>query len=1183
MMKNLLSKTMMAAGLLVAGIGTADAMPALKGRTAEPLSRMRKVENRQRWAALETKGNAQKIAPFFTTPQSDEFQYLYGPDGSQWYAICNYDYEKIEHEYYTEKLIKGFEYTIYDSNFNEIGKVRDKVELEEGETRCAQVMLDVTVTKGFFNYDSKYEVMVSFSMNTPDFTTNVRTKAYQIDNLANGENSAPLTVIAGYPVDAVNCAKDRCSEDYYITFLTEEGAGDPDNYASYIDYLGDFYVVLTTYGKNNQVIMERKMQQLRLPGDQMNSPMMLCKNEKGTLTLTYMEYEKSFFVDPSGMGENEDLTPDNNLIIEVYQMKDPYSKEMELINTTKIEARQNTDNPAVYCTFYGIGTMLWDRDVDFGNYTEDGRPAFIVTTDDYIISDDDHYNSSYYVYDADGNRIKTLAENTFDYVVMSDLPGHEPQAAFIRMGDEMSFEMVDLYSGRSITELDQVYRGYPLSTSIDRVATANGYAYASALSSGIPLSDTELAAPVIWIDSNGDLIRLDLIPTGEGVELAQIYMNGEALSPYIFNTDKDLEYMMLVKRRVDGEMALREELLIATPEKGVIHTFSADEEKGAIRMVYLTTGSEPQLLIAYLDDNDTFTTDVYALPFSKFSGGEGTAENPYLIASAGDLQQIKAAPSAYFKLANDIDCGGMTLYPINEFSGTLDGAGHTVSNLQLNTQPNGKTGIFDYCTDATVKDINFYNATMLLSGGYEAGLIAATASNTTFENIHVRRLSASGNNYEGEFGGIVGKMWTRTAIKGCEIAGADIYLPSCPSAGGITGDIRTGCTITACSFSGSMTASNTIGGIVGSTTTGDEVISFCHVDATLKGEHTIGGIVGFLDRSKVKSNYVEGTLEATKPSKWNKSVSLGGIAGELEGDWQGSADVPIANNLIGVSALIAPDMTGITEDYPRQLNTVHRIVGRSSYNIYFEEEPDKIINEEGVYNNLVVSDLAVIDENFAERTLEGTTTNKNEVDIEMLQSSLGFEYGTSTEAPWDIMAWNAYDPSLYFESIIYIPTSEINAEKGEEFNIDIAILAREELSEDDIMGSFMCEFDEKMLEMTGDMAYDGKTLSIGMRALAPGETPFTVSILNGKAGCTVNVSEGNAVGSIEAETGRLQLINGIIVAEGCQICIHDINGMMLLSGENRVDVGALGNGVYVATAVSKDGAKAVLKFVGNRH
>ncbi|MDE5870903.1 MAG: hypothetical protein K2H22_03005, partial [Muribaculaceae bacterium] len=462
-------------------------------------------------------------------------------------------------------------------------------------------------------------------------------------------------------------------------------------------------------------------------------------------------------------------------------------------------------------------------------------------------------------------------------------------------------------------------------------------------------------------------------------------------------------------------------------------------------------------------------------------------------------------------------------------------------------------------------------ANMLLSGGYEAGLIAATAGNTTFEDIHVRRLTATGDTFSGEFGGITGKRWTKSSIKGCEVAGAEIDLPSCPCAGGITGDIRTGCTITACAFTGDMTTNNTLGGIVGSTTTGDEVISQCHVDANLKAENTVGGIVGFLDRSKVRSNYVEGTIEATKPSKWNKSISLGGIAGELEGDWQGNADVPVVNNLIGISALTAPDMTGIEEEYPRQLATVHRVVGRSSYNAYFEEEPGKIIYETGVYNNLVVSDLALIDQEFNETSIEGTSTDKNEVDQDMLEQQLGFLYGSATVCPWNKQAWYDYDPSLYYENLAYIPTPEINVDKGSTFTVEIAVLTREKLTEEDIIGDFMCEFNESILEMTGNMSFDGKTMKVEFLAIEKGDSEITASILSGKAGCLVKVGEGSSVDGIESAATGLSIRNGIVTAEGFAISIYDINGNRMLSGRDHVDTRALGAGVYVAAATDSEG------------
>ena len=1176
---------MLLGAAMLTSIGTtASASPKtlMTGKDRTPWSRMHKAQPAQRWSGAQSSSGfgQKKIGSHFTSPASDIFEYIYGPDGSMWYAVTTFDTEEIKYEYYTEYEKKGFTITFYDSKFNEIGKIRDKIRFEGNETRCVQVSLSSQVTQKFFNYDSNYEVMVSVFMNTPEYVTNSRTLAYSITKLEDGANSTPIKTLPGYPIDEVNCARDKWSEDFYFTFMTEELPLEQVNGESLIEFLGRHYQILTTYGHDGNVVMEKKIRLLDLPGDQMSSPVMLNKNVDGNLALIYARYEKSFFENPAGQSDNENITEDNHLIIETYRMNDAYPREMELINTAKIETKQNTENPDVYCTYYGIGNLTWDNDVDFGNYTTDGRPAYIVSADDYLYSDDDHMNSSYYVYDADGNRIKTIAENTFDRVVMADIPGFEPQIMFINMGDKMNFQFVDLYSCRTVTEIDHNYRGYGLSTSLDRVATADGYAYASALSTGIPLDDTHLAAPVCWIDSEGEFIRLDKIPTGEGVELAQIYMNADGLSPYIFNTDSDHEYMLLVKRRIPGQEALREELLIASPEKGVLHSFTDDKDKGNIRSIMLMGGSDPELLIIYQDDNYKYTTDAYSLPFTKFAGGSGTEADPYMIATGGDLQQIKSAPAACYKLANDIDCAGIDFYPIDEFTGVLDGDGHVVKNLSLISKPNKRNGLFAYTSKATIRNLDFYNVSMLLSGGYEAGVIAATAGQTTIENVHVRRLKATGESFSGEFGGIVGKMWTTCSITACEIAGAEIDLPSCTCAGGIAGDIRTGCKITSCAFSGNMTTANTLGGIVGSTTTGDEVISQCHVDAYLKAENTVGGIVGFLDRSKVRSNYVEGKIEATKPSKWNKSLSLGGIAGELEGDWQGNADVPIVNNLIGVSELVYPDMSSIQEDHPRQLTTVHRVAGRTSYNAYYEEEPTKVTEETGILNNFVVSDLAVIDPEYADNNIEGTTMDKDEVENEWLENNLGFAYGTESVAPWNSHSWYAYDPSLYYESIAYMPIREITVMKGSTFDIEIAVLSRVELSEDDIIGGFMCEYNEEVLSMTGNMSYDGKTMKVEFQANEPGESAFKVSILGNNAECLVKVTnEDSSVEGIASETGNLTVAGGVVSAEGCSISIYDINGKAILKGNNHVGTSSLTSGIYVATATDKSGRTTAVKFV----
>lgn len=1194
-MKNLSLKTLLSATLMAyAGMTALAVNPLPRGLQGEPLGRMRKVTTTQRWSSPENPNKQKRIAPSYSTPQSDSFQYLYGPDGSEWFAVCSYDVEYVELEggYTTEALIKGYEFTIYDNTFKEIGKVKDNVTFEDGETRCAQVMLDVTVTKKFFNVDDRYEVMVSESMNTKEYVVNTRTKVFSIGGEKENDLDKTIAVIDGYPVDAVNTAKDQWSEEFYITFLTEKYPDPDKEFDDYMDYLAELYQVLTTYKKAStwsegaDVLTVHETPLLNLPGDQMNSPMMLCKNVDGNLTLIYAQYEKSLFIDPTGMGGNEELTPDNRLVIDVYQLDNDYPRTLQHIYTTKIDSEQKNSHNVLY-TFYGIGSLMYDGDVDFKHYTSDGRPAFIVTVDDYLINDDDNYNSSYYVYDTDGNRIKTLAEDTFNFVMLSDIAGYEPQAMFIHGGDEMVFEFVDLYSAESKFDVDQGFRGNGLSMTMDRVPTADGYAYAIAVSSGIVDDEDNICAPICWLDMEGELIRIDNIPVGDGVELAQTYISRDALSPYVFNTDQNLEYMILVKRRVnETDQALREEFIIATVDKGAIHTFLPDEEKGEIGTVFLMNGTRPQLIIAY-NNNFRYTADAYDLPFTKFAGGNGTAKNPYLIATAGDLMQIGSDITANYKLNADIDCGGATIPKVKDFSGTLDGAGYTISNLTM--RGNDNTALFINATEAAFRNLNFHNVKMELDGNGEAAVLVSTAMRSTFENIHVRRLNVSGDNFTGLFGGISGRNWSMSSLKECEVTGADINLPSSPGIGGIAGEIRTSTNINACAFMGSIQGDNTVGGIVGTTTTGDEIISQCHVDAKIKAHNTAGGIVGFLDRSKVSSCYVEGTIEVTEPYKWTKALSAGAIAGELEGDWENKGDVPVSNNVIGVSSITFPELD-IEESYPHQLATVHRVVGRTCYNVEPEiidydadGNPiykDQVRLEKGISNNIIVSDLTVIDNDINDDTLEGTTVDKNDVDIQTLKTDFGFLFGKSGDTPWSLKALHAYDPCLYFESIVYIPYLSKTVIKDDTFFLNVEILANDVISEDEVLDNFKCEFNENLLQMTGETIFDGKTLKVGFTAMEKGSTKVSVSVMGASATCTVEITEEmpDAVEIVNGEDFLPIFSDGIVKAEGYSIIIYDLNGKAVMSGRDSLDILSLNKGIYVATVIDATGNRISVKF-----
>lgn len=100
---------------------------------------------------------------------------------------------------------------------------------------------------------------------------------------------------------------------------------------------------------------------------------------------------------------------------------------------------------------------------------------------------------------------------------------------------------------------------------------------------------------------------------------------------------------------------------------------------------------------------------------SSFAGGDGSLLSPYLISNAQQFMAIDALDSTdgkYFKLINDIDMTGVesTTYPnewgncfiANPFRGTFDGNGHSMINLDKETD---SVAIFGCLDSATVKNL----------------------------------------------------------------------------------------------------------------------------------------------------------------------------------------------------------------------------------------------------------------------------------------------------------------------------------------------------------------------------------------------------------------------------------------------------------------------------------------------
>ncbi|MDE6287122.1 MAG: hypothetical protein K2L99_09050, partial [Muribaculaceae bacterium] len=266
----------------------------------------------------------------YTLPASSQTGYLDSPTGETWFYTVEYDSEKIQHEYYTEEVVNGFTITVYDAAFQKVGEVKDDIELREGELRAAQVQVGAQVTKKFFNYDSNCELMVFVSYNTANYVNVDRTYVYTLS--ADAVTTEHCAVIDGYYVDAIDTSTDSWSEKFWITFYTEADTETPT--------VGNAYnsadIVLSTYKSAGYGGLEEPKMVNRIPmvvatGEDYIPMLSTVKDGVPYFAINRLKY--CWYEDPFDYA-NENPTPDNSLIIDVYSTPSSWSSELEKYSTT---------------------------------------------------------------------------------------------------------------------------------------------------------------------------------------------------------------------------------------------------------------------------------------------------------------------------------------------------------------------------------------------------------------------------------------------------------------------------------------------------------------------------------------------------------------------------------------------------------------------------------------------------------------------------------------------------------------------------------------------------------------------------------------------------------------------------------------------------------------------------------
>lgn len=701
------------------------------------------------------------------------------------------------------------------------------------------------------------------------------------------------------------------------------------------------------------------------------------------------------------------FTPNNHFVI------DTYDKNYNKISSFKIPSNVPSEQYLVRMNAFGT---LSTSDLRKGFFTGDDKLNYIVTNEDVTMTTE--YVTSFDVYDQDGNKINTLAENVGDaYKRMADIKGMEEQWLFLS-SDGASLFTVDLPSCTR-TDLPTSVGNYSISFNMDRTKadTEAGVQYVVGINEATTdATGTNIIAMYAFLDESLKFQRMVHINLGPLAQTFTPLLNEESLDPYLFNTDDQHEFIFLSKM-LDGTGSTdgHNTLFIANEEGKILESFNLEpgNPKGDIwtAMIMNYGSAVPSLFVNYYDwDNDNNYMDFHSLPFKSFpAGGDGSVESPYLISSAGDLAQIVKAPGAHYRLAQDFDAHG-TAVSVDEFSGVLDGNGKTISNLDV-TSNHYYGGLFGTTSDATIKDLTLLNVMATVnSDNQQFGLLSGFAMNTNISNVKVQNGSIDGSeSMATPLGTLLGMATAGSKVSDCYITDIEINAKS-RTVGGVAGELRTGSTITNTVVRNSdLSAIGELGGITGIVGNGCTVSDCSVQNVTLAANNYLGGVAGRCGVSAARGNIERCVVSAVLncPSVNSEADvvtnAVGGLTGYIEPDWQKESTAVISGNVLYECRL-----ENSNNNY--HLPPFLRIAGATIN----DEEPTRtetcLVNN---YQKPLDLDGATMSEGYDDASSVFGKLLPVEAPALDFWTGLGYAFGTDATAPWVYVEGTR--PYLYLE------------------------------------------------------------------------------------------------------------------------------------------------------------------------
>ena len=292
-------------------------------------------------------------------------------------------------------------------------------------------------------------------------------------------------------------------------------------------------------------------------------------------------------------------------------------------------------------------------------------------------------------------------------------------------------------------------------------------------------------------------------------------------------------------------------------------------------------------------------------PNKKYSGGTGEPGDPYQIATAEDLMQLGETPEDYdkhFILTSDIDLdpnlpGGKVFdkaviapdtnnieldYQGIPFTGTFDGNGYTISNL--NIQSGNYLGLFGKINITAMISNLYLESTEIDANGEHIGSLVGWNEGNIIMSSCTGSACGIGSNVGGLVGFNLGNI--TTSFSGCEVCGTI-------SVGGLVG-YNVGDLVGCYSFS-VVTGYLNVGGLVGYNQNG--IITTSYYSGSTIGDMTAGGLVGWNWRGVIKQCYSTGIIKG--------NFDVGGLLGsDAEGHVTCCYSTSLVNGESAVGGLV---------------------------------------------------------------------------------------------------------------------------------------------------------------------------------------------------------------------------------------------------------------------------------------